>query len=1008
MRYTPSQVEAIGHRAGNLLIIACAGSGKTEVISRRIARLVDEGVSRSEIVAFTFMERAAAELKARIRQHLEELRPEDPSLGDMYVGTIHSFCLRMLKEIDPSYRNYEVMDEARQAALMVSNFYGDHGLGLQRFEERIGRDSWYSEVIRRFINTLNAVHIEGLSIDDLDDPVLEDALQKYFEMTQGAPNFFFDFDAIIGEALDRLHSDPASLGRLRDKFRYLIVDEYQDIDARQEELIQLLSRGGEAMSVTAVGDDDQAIFGWRGARIENILNFERRYPDVTRIDMEDNFRSTHAIAEIANRAIARLPPGRRLEKAMVARRWDESTAPPRLIERTAQDGDIQRRTFPSEADEAEWVADRIEALLGVEFDEGDGTTRPLHYSDMAILLRSVKGAAQDFVHELSGRNIPFVVKGTRGLFSAPEIQLVNAVFCQLARQPFYFTRLDGSTRRLSVDDTRNFIRDQIDDMNRSAHLPGADATSLLEWIAEKRERLARQELPRERRGRLSRRIYPQSLFHELLAVLGAGDPGNDWPEQVLYNLGRFSTLLTQFEGVHQWITPSDLGSLNVYLGVWARHHADPGGLDEGAGPPAVQILTVHAAKGLEWPVVFLPRISSYVFPSSMRNRGRRTFLSDDVFDASRYASGDEGERRLWYVGLTRCMKFLHISSLDRKRARPTDYFTEITHDYVRDDGLDPTPREYGDPTPARDTELLPTTFSDLNYYWQCPADYELRNLMGFGPGVREQYGYGQQIHNILAEVHERAKAGEEVDEQAIGELVDERFNLRYTSGPPFEALRRAARQSLVRYVQDYHEHVHLVLEAEKPFEYVDRDSGALISGTIDLLERVENEGTPEEERVPVCVVDFKAHKWESIEAYERRIEEVERQLRLYAAAARHALSMDPRGAEVHFLSPHPPSQELLDEGVRERVTFDVTPERQEEARGEVAEAVRGIREGEFPRRGVEDGRCPRCDFRLLCSGYAEYQEVSGADGPLPPGDLEVLELERVMEEQGVGWDVPDE
>ncbi len=134
LHYTDKQKAAIEHRDGNLLILACAGSGKTEVVAARIAGLVKDGVKRNEIIAFTFTERAAHELKSRIREHLERLLPNEPALGDMYVGTIHSFCLRFIKEIDPSFRKYEVMDEARQTALIMTNYsYNpnvDKGIGL--------------------------------------------------------------------------------------------------------------------------------------------------------------------------------------------------------------------------------------------------------------------------------------------------------------------------------------------------------------------------------------------------------------------------------------------------------------------------------------------------------------------------------------------------------------------------------------------------------------------------------------------------------------------------------------------------------------------------------------------------------------------------------------------------------------------------------------------------------------------------------------------------------------
>jgi len=344
LNYTLEQQQAIAHRDGNLLIIACAGSGKTEVISRRIALMVDEGVPRQSIVAFTFTERAARELKARIRGHLEEINPDDPSIGDMYVGTIHSFCLQLLKEIDPLYRNFEVMDDVRQAALIAANyhFYPDSGIGLNLLRPRV-RGEGYWDTLKCFTTTLNVIHQKKIRAENLQDNVLRLAVQRYEQIATDRPNNFFDFNTIIGKLLERLESNPILLEWVRSKFRYLIVDEYQDVDPRQEELVRLLSDGGNRMSVCVVGDDDQSIYGWRGTDITNILSFEERYPSVTRIELVNNFRSTHAIVEIANAAIRRISTNRRLDKAMVARYWQSGQSQSTLRERIAGRGHMDCR-----------------------------------------------------------------------------------------------------------------------------------------------------------------------------------------------------------------------------------------------------------------------------------------------------------------------------------------------------------------------------------------------------------------------------------------------------------------------------------------------------------------------------------------------------------------------------------------------------------------------------------------------------------------------------------------
>ena len=219
MKYTPEQIRAIGHRHGNLQILACAGSGKTEVISRRIAKLVAEGAPKASLVAFTFTDRAADELKARIRKHLEETSPDDPALGDMYVGTIHSFCLQTLKELNPEYRKYEVMDEARQAALIVTNYgylpESHWGIGLNRLRDRT-RTKGYWETIRTFITTISVIHQKEIEVSRIQDPELQDCIERYQRIAYGDPNYFFDFDQIIAKLINELRSRPDHLKQFTD------------------------------------------------------------------------------------------------------------------------------------------------------------------------------------------------------------------------------------------------------------------------------------------------------------------------------------------------------------------------------------------------------------------------------------------------------------------------------------------------------------------------------------------------------------------------------------------------------------------------------------------------------------------------------------------------------------------------------------------------------------------------------------------------------------------------
>lgn len=1004
---TPAQRSAVMFDQGgarNLLILACAGSGKTETLACRVARMVVDGADRSSIVAFTFTEHAATELKHRIRRKVEEAVPDEPSLGEMFVGTIHAYCLRVLREHMADYRKFEVMDETRQAALIAANFVrfgnGD-GIGLDRLRGRT-RSGTYGETLSTFLRTLNVIHQQQIDIDAVGDKTLAEAVRRYREVAHGYPNYFSDFNSIIDQMIEFLETKPRALEQIRTGLSHLFVDEYQDVDDRQEKLISLLTDCGRGPTLTVVGDDDQALYGFRGARVDNILGFRDRYPDVHREILEENFRSTHAIVEIADEAVNRI--SMRLDKEPTAR-WRRSPGEP-LQERLADPGDVVLQTFASEADEAEWVADRVEALHGVPFAEAYGNERGIDYGDMAILLRSVRGAGAAFAEALRQRHIPVVVTGTGGLFGNDEVRVVQAAFSLLARAEFAKSDESGSLQLLSTLETREFIRNAVRSLRADGHFgASAHSTRFLSWIDRKRAELDQRSVAREqRRSRMGARIYPQQIFQDMLKQLGS--QADDWPADTMYNLGAFSNLLTQFESVHQWITPARLKSLVLFLSNWAMRHVDEGGVGEMSALNSVKVMTVHAAKGLEWPVVFLPRISSRVFPSSLRTRVPETFLPAGKFDLSGYVGGDDGERRLWYVALTRCAKYLHVSSLERRRTRPTPYFKEIDHDCVC--GRDEVPPALPDKivaVPPAGANVLHTTYTAIAAFRRCEREYQLRALMDFRPGVSEQFGYGQRIHDILAEIHESAIDGVVITPEEVRSLVEQRFHLRYTRGRPYGILKDAATAALERYVEKAREVLPAARATEKPFELIDHESEALVSGVVDLLEGTEMTALPSQREI-VGLVDFKASRIDDVEKYEEVEKSVREQLQLYAVGVAYAFDSDPRVATARIISAGGLDEKLRDEGCREWIDIPVDEEAQADARNRLSDTIGRIRtqlkSEDFPTTGAAKGVCRKCDFRTFCPGFTAYRRDGGREPRSLPAESVEEETDRLAEDGNAG------
>ena len=291
MGYTDKQKEAINFKNGNLQIIACAGSGKTDVITRRIATLIINEVTPENIVAFTFTEKAAEEMKFRIRKHLQELRPENPEIGDMYVGTIHSFCFELLKNFKPKYRVYDVLDEHKRM-IFLSNYANYNKTELRLLGERKYRN------IDKFCRSVDVVREEMIEPHKL--PLeFRYCYEKYLTVLD--EQNFLDFSGMIYEVVKLLEDDPDFAQKVRERYRYLIVDEYQDINPLQEKLIFLMV--GKDGNLCVVGDDDQCIYQWRGTNVDNILTFKDRYNNVKTIEIAVNFRSSESIVESAKKLI---------------------------------------------------------------------------------------------------------------------------------------------------------------------------------------------------------------------------------------------------------------------------------------------------------------------------------------------------------------------------------------------------------------------------------------------------------------------------------------------------------------------------------------------------------------------------------------------------------------------------------------------------------------------------------------------------------------------------------
>ncbi|MFH1824955.1 MAG: ATP-dependent DNA helicase [Candidatus Firestonebacteria bacterium] len=898
---------------GNLQIIACAGSGKTEFVSTRIAYMISEKIAKPEnIVAFTFTEKAATELKLRIRQKILEINGKPSDIGDIYVGTIHGFCFNLLKEYISGFRGYDVLDEGKRYAF-ISSIRNDlklyllknwlKGKGKKKFFAKT-EESW---AINNFIDGYDKVREEMIDVKDVSDcEYFIEACDIYQQRLNEKK--FLDFSGIMDLTVKALQQDENLLKKIREKYKYITVDEYQDINPIQEKIIKLLS--GDNGNLCVVGDDDQSIYQWRGADINNILKFKNRYKNVHIYPLPINFRSTDKIVELANELIQHNK--KRLPKSM------------KFSGKISGIGDIYKVEFDNQEEEAIFIANKIKELIGTEYVDNSGKKRGLTYADFAIFFRSVAYDAKPYLEILDNKDIKYAVSGIGGLFDSIEVKVIYQILAYLS---------DFSINKVK----NNWVPPIIEDL--------ADfAIKVFKNISKKKFINNFQELKKEIKK--TKRLFLQGLYLNILDLLGINEESYHNPdfELEMYNLGRLSQAISDYEATRTYCTYRDIEGFCWFIKNYAEGSYDAGsGEDPTYSVNAVQIITLHSTKGLGFPVVFMPKCIDKE-PRDISTG----FLNPKKFDFKRYIGTLEDERRLFYVGITRAKKYLFVSSLRHKGKKNTFcntscFFDEINPKYcLCKPAPDPTKKEKIKPELSVENAIFPTNYSELSDYIRCEYDYKLRYIYNFNPVLVQALGYGRQIHNILNLLHNHVqKTGKTPNEKQILNVIDDHFYLRYAAESQQKKLKKSASKCVKKYMKMWEQDLSLSVRSERPFEMA--VDNALINGTIDLLKRKEEKSDILE------IIDFKTGQ-------KKLTEELGLQVQLYTFAGREVLNLDVHKAYVHY----------LDDDKQQRVEILVTSTQLDLAMNTVKDSVKGITNRRFGRNPKSKHTCITCDWNKIC------------------------------------------
>ncbi|MEX2043368.1 MAG: ATP-dependent DNA helicase [Patescibacteria group bacterium] len=916
------QRQAVEFGNGPLLIVAGAGTGKTSVITRRIAHLIEEkNVPASEVLAITFTEKAAGEMLDRLIGMGLSALPE-------HIQTFHAFGDALLREysfevgLPPSY---QLLADAEQVI-----FLEDHldELPLDTLKPK-GRPARFLTEIRGAINKAKAFDLrpedyakwckaEAARVKKLADPdekaEARRALKRHEEVAAAYAayerlkdeHYFIDYGDQIQKPLRLLRDKPDVAARLRKTFKWVLVDEYQDTNTVQAALVRAVA--GDAGNLTVVGDDDQSIYAFQGAVIENIQRFEETYRKPTRVVLTKNYRSSQPILDAAHNLIEknpdRLEAKDKFDKRLTAETVTEKSVP-------------QFLTFATVSDEADGVAAKLK-----HHHEEHGVP----WQDMAVLVRQRK-LGDHFTRALSAAGIPFLAERSGRLYDQPEVKLCVSFLLAVA-DPHDSPPL----KHLAASEHYAVPMDSLFDAASKMKRYHKPLWEVLSWDVTKRadseERIARLQDDIREYAKRARQKPVDELLYEWLAEAGYADKlrqGGD--EQPVENLGRLFARLRQYAATAA--DPSVTGWANHYRDIVALSD-EPVAAEFDAENDAVRIMTAHGAKGLEFDVVAVAGMVNEKFPA---NRRSSQLSVDPVVGAEDdRAAHIREERRLCYVALTRAKRFCYMSASSdyqsKKVWRPSRFVAEalgpdVATTLPESDGAPQDPwRILGQSMPATAVaaarpkdEIVRLSYSRLSDYWECPLKYYWKHVARFPEERRFATEYGSLMHRVIERINRDKLEGrtpklkEALDwfERGLATLPEERpgqVAAARKKGP--DIIKRFLAEEAKRPAPTKVEH-----QFKMPLD------GCLVTGRLDRIDTYHGKST---------IVDYKTTESVTTQAEaEKKIKasDQSKQLQIYALAYEEETGKAPERIVLNFVetgvaAAATPTRRQLD-AMRERI-----------------------------------------------------------------------------------------
>jgi len=953
---SPTQSEAVKHGEGPILVVAGAGTGKTTVITRRIAHLVaSQKAKPEEILALTFTEKAATEMLTRV----DEI--SDYIYSGLSISTFHSFGADLVAEYAFELglpADLRVLSDVEQILFMRDHIFD---FDFKHYKNLAEPTSLIRELVKIFsrakdeaIAPTNWISWSEKKIKQSTTPAEKEEAEKQLEIAQAYGKYnellrkegYIDYGDQILLVLDLLKK-PSIAQKIRSRFKYALVDEFQDTNFAQNELIRQIF--GETGNVMAVGDDDQSIYKFRGAAVSNILDFRDTYKNVKTVVLSENFRSTQEILDAAYRLIQNNNPDRlefkyQIDKKLVAKGKYKKGDDPALL------------LFETETAEAEAVAEKIQYLR----EKGAA------YSDIAVLFRGNR-QAEEFVRTLVKHNIPHIFSGAAGLYEKQEVRMLVSLIRAL-----HDPNDDLAIYHLASSEVFEMNGDDLAAISRwsaKRNIPLATTMSDLEPITAQLGLGAKTvKIGAKITGELSRLreeaktatagevvnifLRDSGFYAKLTREANTGSPE---AHVKIANIAAFFDKIIHFQRNYR---DHSLESFSRYLNLVMEAGDDPKSFEPVEGLDAVSVITIHKAKGLEFDYVFVSSLSDSHIPG--RGHAEKFEVPSELVKEK--VGGESSdlaeERRLFYVALTRAKKGLYLTAA-------LDYGTKKTHKLSRfvAEALGEVPIEtrFLKPEPIErlkqfekvpnlyemklepipDSEKMVFSRAAIDDFLTCPFKYQLVHVTPIRIVADANIAYGNAIHNSIGEYYKRRLAGKKVIVSEVLEWFsifwDEAgFLSKSHERQRYETGRVALKKFYARAEQET-----LPKFSEKEFKF--KVGGDIIRGRFDAI--FDDAGA-------VRIVDFKTSNIRRQDEADDRTKKSS-QLATYALAWREMTGKLPSEVSLYF----------VDTGIEGR--FIPTEKSTDKTYNEIEGAIKGIKARHYAATPALF-TCKYCPFKFYC------------------------------------------